>query len=365
MRKLAAALVAIFVLIPTTASAEVTQEDLRRAWAEVTAISIELEDELAALEAVQVRQWQFEDRAAALQRDIEDRERQIALAELAVRERAVALYVNYGTRNSAAVLSVEGITESTTREAYLEALVDEDRDVVTELEFLQQDREQLKAELEALASQQDDVQAEVELLAEQINNRLSDAGEEYDALWAQWQIEEAERIRRAEEARRQREAARLAAEAAARAAAARASGYASSADIPPGARVCPVAGPNTFRDSWGDPRSGGRLHTGLDIVAAEGMPLVAIESGAIWSPNWHYLGGIGLYLYGDSGDVYYYAHMSAYGPGISDGVRVGAGQVIGYNGSTGNAATPHLHLGYQPGGGPLTNPYQLMVRLCR
>jgi murein DD-endopeptidase MepM/ murein hydrolase activator NlpD len=44
---------------------------------------------------------------------------------------------------------------------------------------------------------------------------------------------------------------------------------------------------------------------------------------------------------------------------------VSLGQVIGYVGSTGNAGVPHLHIGYQPGGGPLTNPYQLMVKLCR
>jgi murein DD-endopeptidase MepM/ murein hydrolase activator NlpD len=365
VRKLAAALVAVFVLIPVAASAEVTQGDLQRAWDEVTAISADLEDELAALDAVQIRQWQFEDRVAALQRDIEERDRQIALTEVAARERAVALYVNYGTRNGPAAISVEDVTESSTRDAYLDALVDEDRDVVVELEFLQQDREQLIAELEAVALQQEDVRVEVELLAEQINRRLAEANDEYQALWEQWQREEAERIRRAEEERQRQEAARLAAEAAARAAAAAASGYASSEHIPAGTRICPVAGPNTFRNSWGEPRSGGRGHAGVDIVAATGVPLVAIESGTIYSPNWHYLGGIGLYLRGDSGDVYYYAHMASYGPGISDGVRVGAGQVVGYVGTTGNAATPHLHLGYQPGGGPLTNPYQLMVKLCR
>ncbi len=92
---------------------------------------------------------------------------------------------------------------------------------------------------------------------------------------------------------------------------------------------------------------------------------MAIENGTIWSPNWHWAGGNGLYLKGDSGDVYYYAHLQGYAGGIVDGVRVGVGQVIGYNGNSGNAATPHLHLGYQPGGGPLTNPYQLMVKLCR
>ena len=34
----------------------------------------------------------------------------------------------------------------------------------------------------------------------------------------------------------------------------------------PGA--CPVAGPNSFVDSWGAPRSGGRTHEGTDIIAA-------------------------------------------------------------------------------------------------
>lgn len=358
MRRLAAALVAVLILIPSPASAEVTQADLARAWDEAKRISAQLEDRLAELEAVEARQWQYEIRAEALQKDIEDRERRMVLAELAVRERAVALYVSYGTGTSPAVVSVEGLTEASTRDAYLKALTNEDRDVVTELEFLQQDRERLQAELQALAAEQEDVRQEVGLLAEAITDELEVANAEYQNLWETWQREEAARVAAAEAERRRREAA-------ARAAAAAATGGASSASVPAGSRVCPVAGPHTFRDSWGEPRSGGRSHTGLDMIAALGTPLVAIESGTIWSPNWHYLGGIGLYLRGDSGDVYYYAHMSGYGPGIANGVRVWAGQVVGYNGATGNAATPHLHLGYQPGGGALTNPYQLMVRLCR
>jgi murein DD-endopeptidase MepM/ murein hydrolase activator NlpD len=100
------------------------------------------------------------------------------------------------------------------------------------------------------------------------------------------------------------------------------------------------------------------------MMAATGTPLVAIESGVIWSPNWHYAGGIGLYIKGDSGDMFYYAHMNGYAPGIEGGVRVTAGQLVGYVGATGNAATPHLHLGYLPGGAYYDNPYPIVAAIC-
>ena len=120
----------------------------------------------------------------------------------------------------------------------------------------------------------------------------------------------------------------------------------------------------SFRDSWGEPRPGGRSHTGTDMMAPIGTPLVAVESGTIWSPSWHYAGGLGLYINGDSGDRWYYAHMDAYAPGITDGTRVTAGQLVGYVGDTGNASVPHLHIGYLPGAGSYANPFPIMAELC-
>jgi murein DD-endopeptidase MepM/ murein hydrolase activator NlpD len=341
-----------------SASAEVTQEQLAEAEAKVRQLSRDLEGQLAAVDEVIVRQILLEDRIAAIQAEIDDRERELVLAEFAARERAVAMYVNAGTSRAQTITDVDRLTEVGTRDAYLTALVQGERDVVTQLEFLQQDRARLESELDGLVAELEDDRALMDQLAGDLIGRLDEADKEYRALYDQWWAEEQERRRIAEQQR-------LAREAAERAAAAAASGYASSADIPPGGRVCPVAAANTFRNSWGEPRPGGRSHHGVDIVAAHGAPLVAIESGYIWSPNWDYAGGIGLYIRGDSGDIYYYAHLSAYAPGIADGLRVGVGQLVGYVGETGNAAGPHLHLGYRPGGGPMTNPFQLMERLCR
>lgn len=160
------------------------------------------------------------------------------------------------------------------------------------------------------------------------------------------------------------------AEAARRAAATRASrssrGAPSTAAPAPvtGGVACPVGTPRTYIDSWGAARSGGRSHKGTDILAPRGTVAPAYESGVISRLSSNSLGGISLYLRGDSGNVYYYTHLSGYA-GVSEGQRVQAGQVIAYVGSTGNAGgTNHLHFEVRPGGGGNVNPYPYVRRAC-
>ena len=359
MRKLAAlVLVLLFVLPVPTAGAEVTRAQLAEAEAAARAKSAELEGRLTELESAQYQQWLYEDRIDRLRDQIADRDRRLALAGLAAREQAVYLYMNFGSYRDSSAMADEEISRAGTRDAYMRTLLGAGRDAINELEYLKEDSERLQAELEGLLAAQGEMSAELERQTALLLGELEEANSEFQALYDQWWREEQERIRQAEAARQ----AALAAEAAAAAAAA---GYASSAGTPTAGRTCPVAGPNTFRDSWGEPRPGGRAHHGVDMVAANGTPLAAVENGVVYGVGWHYLGGNNLYLRGDSTDVYYYAHLSGFAAGITDGVRVNKGQLIGYVGATGNAGTPHLHLGYQPAGGPLTNPYQLMARLCR
>ena len=124
--------------------------------------------------------------------------------------------------------------------------------------------------------------------------------------------------------------------------------------------TCPVAGAVSFVDSFGWPRPGGRIHEGIDMIAAYGTPIVAVHSGnAVQTPN--ELGGNAVIVYHDgSSDFTYYAHMSSYG---ASG-HVNGGEVIGYVGSTGDTSVNHLHFEYHPGGGSAIDPYQLLLAVC-
>ena len=116
--------------------------------------------------------------------------------------------------------------------------------------------------------------------------------------------------------------------------------------------LCPMNG-SAYGDSWGAPRSGGRSHEGVDMLAPMGTPIYAVVSGSV-NFRQNRLGGNAVSLVGDNGNRYYYAHLASY-EGASR--RVNQGDVIGYNGDTGNATgTPHLHFEIHPGGGLAVNP---------
>jgi len=130
--------------------------------------------------------------------------------------------------------------------------------------------------------------------------------------------------------------------------------------------VFPVEGPVEFIDSWGYPRMMGTAsahwHQGTDVFAPRGTPLLAAESGTLARIGTASLGGLKLWVVGDSGTHYYYAHLSAFAPGIHDGMRVNAGDVVGAVGDTGNArgTPPHLHFEVHPDGAGPVNPYPLL-----
>ena len=146
-------------------------------------------------------------------------------------------------------------------------------------------------------------------------------------------------------------------------------------EVGPAGLAIPVAGvkPDQLTDTFTQARAGGaRRHDAIDVMAPEGTPVIAAAPGTV-EKLFFSQGGGGNTIYVRSPDqrwTYYYAHLSAYAPGLAEGQQVRRGQVIARVGHTGdaNVAGPHLHFAINqmaPGerwwqGTPI-NPYPLLA----
>jgi len=106
-----------------------------------------------------------------------------------------------------------------------------------------------------------------------------------------------------------------------------------------------VAGGGTF---WSNPLPNGTFmrgfyagHSGLDLSAPEGTPILAANGGPILYAGWNSWGYGNTVVIGHGPFSTLYGHMSSLA--VACGNSVSAGQVIGYVGSTGNSSGPHLH----------------------
>lgn len=128
--------------------------------------------------------------------------------------------------------------------------------------------------------------------------------------------------------------------------------------------TCPTGHPVSFIDSWGFPRSGGRTHKGVDMMAAKGTPIYAVADGHVQRAYWNRLGGLSVNFIDSLGHKYYYAHLdSVY---VTDGQQMKVGELMGTVGNTGNAQStpPHLHFQFHPNNGAPVPPYELTRSLC-
>jgi peptidoglycan LD-endopeptidase LytH len=95
-----------------------------------------------------------------------------------------------------------------------------------------------------------------------------------------------------------------------------------------------------------DQARGARRHEAIDILSPRGTPVRAVEGGTVGKLFTSDRGGLTIYQYDPTGTYcYYYAHLDRYAEGLREGQTLGAGDVVGYVGTTGNAPpdTPHLH----------------------
>jgi len=111
--------------------------------------------------------------------------------------------------------------------------------------------------------------------------------------------------------------------------------------------IVPVEGvrPQALMDTYEQGR-GQRKHEAIDIAAARGTRVLAVDDGKVAKLFTSVPGGLTVYQFDPSGRLsYYYAHLDRYAPGLKEGQALKRGDLVGFVGSTGNASAevPHLH----------------------
>ncbi len=376
------------------ARAAVSEEDVAAAEARLAAAQLRADELTAQYEEALAESYVLETQLSRLALAVQNLDFELGATREIVTERAVEIYMRAAGGQLSSLLVATSLDDAGAGLGYLDVVASEDLELVRGLEAQEAELERQRSSLSDVRADHTVLVAALEATATELLLELQAAQIEYLDLVAQREAELEAARRAEEEARRRAEEERRRAEAEAAAASSTttstvdpgASTTTSTVDansttttvtddsttttttIPPApSQTCPVAGPHSFTDTWGAPRSGGRTHQGVDMLAARGTPLVAIEAGTIRRLGSSSLGGITVWLRGTGGDEFYYAHLDSWAAGVFEGMSVAPGALLGYVGTTGNAPShiPHLHFEYHPGGGAAINPTPLVTSLCR
>ena len=122
--------------------------------------------------------------------------------------------------------------------------------------------------------------------------------------------------------------------------------------LPRGYLLTQGFGCTTYAGEWADPDCpSGHFHTGLDLGAGLGDPVLATAAGVVIKVGIDYLGPCAVGLRLEDGSALIYGHLDT--ALVAAGDRVSAGQQLGTVGSKGNSSGPHLHFAHRLDGQPL------------
>jgi murein DD-endopeptidase MepM/ murein hydrolase activator NlpD len=121
----------------------------------------------------------------------------------------------------------------------------------------------------------------------------------------------------------------------------------------PAAKPAPAPKKPKPAPAWVSPMPGARLtscygmrwgvlHAGVDFAKPANTPEYAVGAGTVIAAGWTYSGyGSSVMIDHHNGYFTHYAHQNK--TVVRVGQKVKAGQLIGYEGSTGDSTGPHLH----------------------
>ena len=353
---LASALLAgAFVAVPAHAD---TSSDLNAAENELAGLRAELDRINRLWLDAEAAHSASLDKADEARERIGELEDQLATIQVRLNERAASLFVAGGSPQVMAVLTSDSVTDAADRLEFASAVAQDDNDLATRVSTQTQELAWQREQLAEAVQEQEDTLAELKNQEGAIGARLA----EYEA-----RVQELEDQLAAEQAPPPSTGDGGGGGTGSGDGGGGSGGGGGGGTDPPitgtgWLLTCPVAGPNSFVDSFGDPRPGGRTHMGIDMIAALGTPVVATHSGTVHRTGSD-IGGWGVVLFHDgSADWTFYTHFSRYGA-YGEGAHVGAGQVIGYVGNSGTTVY-HLHFEYHPNGGAAINPYSALLGVC-
>jgi peptidoglycan LD-endopeptidase LytH len=330
-------------LVPALAGRARGQETLSEYENQMQELQADLDATSARVEQLRAQEFRLRTRIGDVEKKRSDLEEENYQLTKDVVARAQELYMSGGAGAVEALLAAEDFGDFADRAEMLSRVAEEEGDVFVQLERNNAELAQLEKQLAADSKELAATLAELEDVNAELQSKLASVTDDYKDLKAQIARERA-------------------AAAAAQASTTTAAPSPAVPTVSTNGKACPVAGPVSFIDSWGYPRSGGRTHEGVDMMASYGTPVAAIVSGTITYSGYGGSAGNWQILSGSDGNAYWYMHNQE---NLVNGGSVRAGQQIATVGDTGNAVgTPHLHFEFHPGGGGPVNPYPLVASIC-
>ena len=281
------------------------------------------------------------------------------------------IYINGQISYVDVLFGAQDFADFLTRMDLLKRVIMQDSDLVNEVLAYQQEIVEIGKSLEADRKIQSEL-AERAALAKNIKlqkvaeqqaliDRMNNDKEVYDRQYAEMIAASNEVARLIEQKRYQEQVAAMEAERQ-RQAQQNQSQYQDAGNVAPsssGGMIWPVSGEITSPFGWRThPIFGSQIfHSGLDIGADYGVPIVAAQSGVVIEAGW--IGGYGNTVMIDHGGgvVTLYGHNQSLA--VDVGQSVSQGQVISYCGSTGNSTGPHCHFEVRVNGEPVS-PYNYL-----